>query len=517
MSMHPDEDTRTHAFALPVELFHQIILFLGIKDILALRKAINLSPCTPDIYLLVLTQEPGIWFMLFTRLRATQALPCSRTEFVAMSSPQAERVLLAASKVEASFLELGGRIPYHIPAVKQPYSSMHASTCSWRVLTFVSDRFILSVDNNAVIIWDTSTIASSSPVVASSPWAHFTLSHLIGYADCFSTLYIAISRDHADHQSAVIYSVPLPPLGVGENFHGRLHWEAEFQLHETERLKDMDPHSGRALFHCPPASINILHWRDDNRRSTISVQLGDLDEGWNGITSLRFCGPYILCFRLRSVEAYPIPTDALIANPLPILRHRFGPVCFRSVSLSHVRVSHRPSGKAYTIFMLANDVYQGMFHYHIRVTTTPVPSMSVKVLAKGSIRMEPPPLIPGTNMRYTLDDIIRRMFVSTWSLGSAGLRGVWVDRQRGSIDRRVVAFTTHPSRLRAPEAPSAAENDSVSGGDTPDAPDGVATMDGKVVHVISSYDLRDDITICAVSEWTGRIALGSRVGGILLL
>lgn len=28
---------------------------------------------------------------------------------------------------------------------------------------------------------------------------------------------------------------------------------------------------------------------------------------------------------------------------------------------------------------------------------------------------------------------------------------------------------------------------------------------------------KDDITRCAVSEWTGRIALGSRVGAILLL
>ena len=163
--------------------------------------------------------------------------------------------------------------------------------------------------------------------------------------------------------------------------------------------------------------------------------------------------------------------------------------------------------------------------------------MSVHVLAKGSIpASEPLPLVPGTDVRYRLEDITRRMFFSACSLGSAGLRGVWVDRQRENVDRRVVAFTTHPSRLRTKEAALVPGEDSVSGGDA----DEPSTMDGKVVHVISSYDLRgtcvvcgwlwdwtsgdhvwflfkDDITICAVSEWTGRIALGSRVGTMLLL
>ena len=213
---------------------------------------------------------------------------------------------------------------------------------------------------------------------------------------------------------------------------------------------------------------------------------------------MRFCGPYILCFRIRSVEAYPVPTDTPTADPLPILRHQFGTVCFQAVSLSHVRVSRCASGDVYTVFMLTNDVHQGMFHYLIRVTTTPVPSMSVHVLAKGSIpTLEPLPLIPGTDDTHTLEEMIRSMFFSTWLLGSAGLRGVWVDRQRGSIDRRVVAFTTHPSRLRTKEAALVPGEDPVSDGDAPDAP---PTMDGRVVHVISSYDLRGT---CVIRGWCG--------------
>ena len=79
--------------------------------------------------------------------------------------------------------------------------------------------------------------------------------------------------------SVVIYSVFLSSLGTNEeNHHGHLHHEAEFPLRERDQLKYMDPYSGRALLHCSSSSIQILHWRDDNRRSTIPIEQDALDE-----------------------------------------------------------------------------------------------------------------------------------------------------------------------------------------------------------------------------------------------
>ena len=146
----------------------------------------------------------ALLLMMFTRLRATQALPCSRTEFAAMSSPQAERALFAASKVEASFIELREHVTQVPGPVRQSHSSRNTSTGSWRVLAFISDRFLLSVNNKAVIIWDSSTLVSSSPAVAPTPWARFTLSNFLGYAVCYSTLYIAIAGGHGGHRRSVI-------------------------------------------------------------------------------------------------------------------------------------------------------------------------------------------------------------------------------------------------------------------------------------------------------------------------
>lgn len=79
--------------------------------------------------------------------------------------------------------------------------------------------------------------------------------------------------------SVVIYSVPLPPSDGSENYHGRLHREGEFPFqHSTELLKHMDPPTGRALLYLPPSSIHIVHWNDNNRRSTIALQPDDLDQ-----------------------------------------------------------------------------------------------------------------------------------------------------------------------------------------------------------------------------------------------
>lgn len=42
--MHLNAGAQTHTFALPVELYHQIILFLDVKDIITLRKVTKGPP-----------------------------------------------------------------------------------------------------------------------------------------------------------------------------------------------------------------------------------------------------------------------------------------------------------------------------------------------------------------------------------------------------------------------------------------------------------------------------------------
>lgn len=100
-------------------------------------------------------------------------------------------------------------------------------------------------------------------------------------------------------------------MGPSEKYHGSLHWEAEFPLRETHLLKHIDPYSGRVLLYCSQTSIQILHWRDGNRRSTISLQSDDLDQGVR-IVSLAG-GSYPHCARHTLVE-----WDHILATLWPV-------------------------------------------------------------------------------------------------------------------------------------------------------------------------------------------------------
>ena len=162
------------------------------------------------------------------------------------------------------------------------------------------------------------------------------------------------SRYWCDPRSVRLVGRCLTP--ANETHRRRLRPEAEFLLVETKLLKDMDPRSGHAVCYFPPTSTHVLHWRDDNRRSTIIIQFDDLNEGVSIVSFARgLCakllthhtsverdqvlavfGPCILYFWVRFVEVYPIPTDT--PNPLCMHRDPFGPVCFRAVSLPHTSV-----------------------------------------------------------------------------------------------------------------------------------------------------------------------------------
>ncbi|KIJ06269.1 hypothetical protein PAXINDRAFT_182719 [Paxillus involutus ATCC 200175] len=177
------------------------------------------------------------------------------------------------------------------------------------------------------------------------------------------------------------------------------------------------------------------------------------------------------------------------------------------ISLSDVRSRHHPSGDIYTVFVLAHHFYLGIFHYQVDVKISPVASISVKLLAMRGVG-------PRTDNESEplLDTGVGESNASTWAeLGSVGLRGVWVSES--ATDCKVVAFTTCPSKLC-----SAAQLSREGTSNEPPA-ESVPHLGEKVVLDIKSDDLGDEckVYMCAISEYTGRIALGLRTGRIYLI
>ncbi|KAG6370051.1 hypothetical protein JVT61DRAFT_12572 [Boletus reticuloceps] len=378
----------------------------------------------------------------------------------------------------------------------------------------------------AVMIWDTMTLAVVVPSrLQTSPWAHFRCQTSLATWTGYSALYIAIGRVHADHTSAVIYSVPLPSLRK-MNTTRAITSKSRVSILDNEMLKHMD--RTRAVF-CydrpyPFNSINSIKrcvsyvgsCIASHRHAYTSVERGHI---------LRFCGPYILCFRVRAVEAYPIPTNP----PQPIPSPCFGTDSAPSASAPYPSPTSACRTARRRVTSTLSTCSPTTSTKACSTTASASPRRLYLPCRCASLRGEyfpvgAPAAHAGTETRYTLEDIIRRMFVSTWSLGSAGCAGCgWIGREGASIGGWW--------RLRRTRVGCGARRREWTDEDASDEP---PTMDGKVVHVISSYDLqgtclyafeispdleclKDDVTSCAVSEWTGRIALGSRIGAISLL
>lgn len=215
-------------------------------------------------------------------------------------------------------------------------------------------------------------------------------------------------------------------------------------------VNSIDPESCLVLLQLSHAIVEVVDWRTERRASVIvhqqviaehvsilfsvrvvvSYSICVSQPNRNYIHALRICGPYILCFRCWSIEAYPIPP--LFSNPedaseppLPSLHYDIPGIVFTTkTALSRVRHTRSASGDVYTLFALARDQRRGMYYYQVHVHTSPEPALSVKLLG----------LDPA--------DGARRM--TAWDVGESGLRGAWVCTYRGE-ERHVVAFTTSPS------------------------------------------------------------------------
>ncbi|KAF8993794.1 hypothetical protein BDQ17DRAFT_1367915 [Cyathus striatus] len=260
-------------------------------------------------------------------------------------------------------------------------------------------------------------------------------------------------------------------------------------------------------------SYNPFRWLKDIYRPSVETvrAINPQDELslWNGIVEIQFMGPYLLLFKTRSVEFYSyMPLIDPQAPKLAPLKHEFSATTFRGVSFSQVRHhllhftddgSYDEEVHEYSLDAIAFDVIQGLYRYAIAVSipnqnSPPLPRLEILLLGTFSMALnthttsfEPP--------RGTFN-VGARGFISAHRLGNQGKRAVWVERKRGSTIREVQVWDH-------------LQDDHFT--------DGPVEMDGRVVHKVVSYDLRDDIVHCTLGESTGRVVLGCRSGDIFVI
>lgn len=190
----------------PVELHHHILCLAEPEDLIALRKARHKVPLlltcllTSSLFLsqtckyfLALTQEPHLWTAVHDRMRHSYPLSCSPSEFAALAVSQSERLLVRASRTEKRFTTSKRKIQHRIVPNGQTRRIV-----SLVALSFLSERYLLSVDDTTVVcVWDIWELSSSAEV-PSFPCARLTLVEwrFVTYSMSFdhSTLYIILSK-----------------------------------------------------------------------------------------------------------------------------------------------------------------------------------------------------------------------------------------------------------------------------------------------------------------------------------
>lgn len=179
-------------------------------------------------------------------------------------------------------------------------------------------------------------------------------------------------------------------------------------------------------------------------------------------------------FRLSHVKGGTVETI--------VSRYRFTEMTFRGVSFSEPQTHSSTDGSVVSVTFLAYDVLRGLFHYEVKAelpkSISDPTGISVRLLAAHRMAE----LVNAADLRGTDTPTPRSMFrtgprgfVSTCVLGPQGRRGMWIERQRGNMDRAVFGFTY--ARTAGSQTEDSAETDDQG-------------IDGACLHEVrNSYDL----------------------------
>ncbi|KAG5650550.1 hypothetical protein H0H81_011867 [Sphagnurus paluster] len=252
---------------------------------------------------------------------------------------------------------------------------------------------------------------------------------------------------------------------------------------------------------------------------SVSAQTEDVEEVFNAVVDSKIIDEYLVVFKSRSLELHPFTQPSC---GLPPMIHHFPSLTFRSLTSSQCL----STTQGFSFNFMGYDFLHGIFHFVAHVHRVP---QSLEVTCLGVYPMSDTintrALAPLLSSASTNDDSSElsgsqqvtdsqwasalfghrtlgstaggsRGFVSALALGPQGKRAVWIERKRGSTVREVLVWAQDPAGEQTP---------------------GLVVIPRCMVHRVVSYDLRADLTHCAIAEVSGRIVLGNRIGELFVL
>ncbi|KAE9390461.1 hypothetical protein BT96DRAFT_1024562 [Gymnopus androsaceus JB14] len=501
---------------LPTEVVLEIFYYLDTVDIISLRQT-----CT---HLALITEDKLIWANVIQQQRARLPLPSNaRQNLEDWTSDALEALVISNELVDALWL------------VRRQTAPVKLNEKRGELLIGLQvflDRWILAIYSDGFInLWDMETPGEEGL----ERWS------CVQICSDKATSYQAALDDSGEKLLILVMTVPLPGQWLAalyevllSDFPLNFVLRCTFPASASQTVRHICPRESLAAF-SKMNSVELVRWPGDSNEgvtlvadTTHSVELDDM---FTTILSLRILDGYILIFKTRSIELHPIPDSK--GSPSTVLRHNFPSYNFRDVRISDVETDSKQSlsegEKVFTLRMLASDIIQGLFYFVVNVsfTTGQPPLLDVNLTAihgmanhipvHGRLSEQQP---AGSSSTTTIGPVRERAelerfftralgssrsssFMSAYAMGPQGMRAIWIERNRRSTLKQIVACRLLPD----PE-------DSLE----PNARVGFPrALDALVVYAIESYDLREDITHCALGEVSGRIVLGNRVGDVFVL
>ncbi|KAL0572426.1 hypothetical protein V5O48_009544 [Marasmius crinis-equi] len=495
---------------LPSEVLFLIIAYLDIHQIISLRQT-----CTR---LAQITRNKGIWIDFLDLQGKTLPLRRDISEST-LSAKAVEDIVVMNSLIDDLW-----SLPRETELRKlEP----KRGECLLGLEVFL-DRWVLAVYADGYLnIWD---LAQEDGTGCRWAYTRMVREKCTSYVASFDpgTLRLSLGTVALTmapiRQTAVIYEIQL-----SERSHPVFKFLRTLPLPSAGIIRQLDL-SHRLLISSHQCTVFISRWSDDcdavRERDTrrMRTHLEELEEMYTTIHALRVIGPYILVLKTRSVEIHPFPSglfaESRQSNSLPILRHHFQTYNFRNFHLADLESRQ----ESYALKFFASDVIQGLFLFRATVT---VPSDSGSEPTLNVETLFVYPMVPGipvrrprppqdhavstgvevqSHERLVLDTghVRSPFFISACALGPQSMRGIWIERRRGVMDKNILTcrFT-----------PEAHDGDDEEPGDI-----GMPLLlSGQVVHTLRSFDLNEDLMHCAFGEVGGCIVLGNRSGDVLLL
>ncbi|KAJ6457449.1 hypothetical protein C8R47DRAFT_172228 [Mycena vitilis] len=247
---------------------------------------------------------------------------------------------------------------------------------------------------------------------------------------------------------------------------------------------------GRCFLVLSPSTwaLDVLGWGiEKGTTSRILLDDNDTEESYNGVVALRLLGSHFLAVRTHTIELHRCDDALRPRRGNRPLKHRL-PFPWRdgAVSVSDIISpvsAPEPHNERVRLNILAYDGRSlACYTVDIELPAGGPPMMEVTLI--GEISPAETQLTPLTRSHW---------FVSAHALGPQGIRAMWIERDNLKMTRhvRLCAFNRNTTWHEMETATDA-------------------------FH-LPSYDLREDLTHCALAELSGCIVLGNRSGHVFLL